>query len=134
MARTRRTMQREDAEEIAARALAFLASEPAQLSRFLALTGLEPADVRGRVGSPELLAAVRPAARALLDEALLERARRRALACPSPGTDDETLRCRAEVLRLSGQPADGSELLAALAGGPIACRAAGGSVASAVAP
>jgi hypothetical protein len=58
MARTGTTMQWEDAEEIAARALAFLASEPAQLSRFLALTGLEPADVRGRTGQPELLAAV----------------------------------------------------------------------------
>jgi hypothetical protein len=58
MARSRPTMQWEDAEEIAARALAFLASEPAQLSRFLALTGLEPADVRGRTGQPELLTAV----------------------------------------------------------------------------
>ena len=58
MARTRRTIEWEDAEAIAARALAFLASEPAQLARFLTLTGLEPADVRGRIGQPELLAAV----------------------------------------------------------------------------
>jgi hypothetical protein len=51
-------MQREAAEAIAARALAFLASEPAQLARFVALTGLEPADLRGRIDSAELLAAV----------------------------------------------------------------------------
>jgi hypothetical protein len=51
-------MQRQAAEEIATRALAFLAAEPAQLSRFLALTGLEPTDVRNQIDSPELLSAV----------------------------------------------------------------------------
>ena len=58
MAQTPQTMQWEAAEEIAARALAFLASEPAQLARFLALTGLKPADLCGQIDSPELLSAV----------------------------------------------------------------------------
>jgi uncharacterized protein DUF3572 len=51
-------MQWETAEEIAARALAFLAAEPARLARFLALTGLGPEDLRQQIGSPALLAAV----------------------------------------------------------------------------
>jgi len=58
MARAGRTMQWETAEEIAARALAFLAAEPARLARFLALTGLEPDDLRLQIGSPRVLAAV----------------------------------------------------------------------------
>jgi hypothetical protein len=58
MARIGRTIEWEDAEAIAARALAFLASEPRQLARFLALTGLGPDDLRRQIGSPELLAAV----------------------------------------------------------------------------
>jgi len=70
-------------------------------------------------------AAVRPAARSLLDAALLERARQRVADCPAADAlDDAGLRCRAEVLRFSGLPADGGGLLAALAGGPVACRAA----------
>jgi hypothetical protein len=51
-------MHRDTAEALAARALAFLAAEPAQLARFLALTGLGPDDIRRQIGSPELLAAV----------------------------------------------------------------------------
>lgn len=58
MARTGRTMQWQAAEAIAARALAFLAADPAQLARFLALTGLGPDDIRRQIGSPGLLAAV----------------------------------------------------------------------------
>jgi hypothetical protein len=58
MARTGHTMQWEAAEEIAVRALGFLAAEPAQLARFLALTGLEAGDLRERIDSPQLLAAV----------------------------------------------------------------------------
>jgi hypothetical protein len=57
MARTGRTMQRDTAEEIGARALAFLAGDPARLAQFLALTGLAPAGVRDRIDSPELLSA-----------------------------------------------------------------------------
>jgi hypothetical protein len=78
-----------------------------------------PADL----GAADLTAAVRAAAGALLDEALHTLAKERALACASAGQlDDASLRCRAEVRRLSGQPADGSDLLAALAGGRIDCR------------
>jgi hypothetical protein len=51
-------MQRDAAEAIAARALAFLAADPVQLARFLALTGLEAADIRGQIDSAELLSAV----------------------------------------------------------------------------
>jgi len=46
------------AEAIAAQALGFLAHEPRRLMAFLVATGLEPADVRQRVDSPEFLAAV----------------------------------------------------------------------------
>jgi Protein of unknown function (DUF3572) len=53
-----RALNREDAETIAVQALGFLAGEPQHFARFLALTGLEVADVRARAGSPELLAAV----------------------------------------------------------------------------
>ena len=48
----------EAAEDIAVQGLAFLAEEPARLSRFLTLTGLTPADIRARVQTPEFLAAV----------------------------------------------------------------------------
>jgi hypothetical protein len=51
-------MHWETAEEIAARALAFLAAEHRQLARFLELTGLQPEDVRERVDTPRLLSAV----------------------------------------------------------------------------
>jgi hypothetical protein len=51
-------MQWEAAEVLAARALAFLAAEPGQLARFLALTGLGPDDIRRQIGSPELFTAV----------------------------------------------------------------------------
>lgn len=48
----------ERAESIALQALAFLASEPDRLARFLALTGIGPADLRAAVEKPETLAAV----------------------------------------------------------------------------
>ncbi len=48
----------DQAEAIALRALAFLAEEPARLSRFLALTGMEPQDLRSAAGHGETLAAV----------------------------------------------------------------------------
>ena len=46
------------AEAIAIAALGFLAGDPERLTRFLTLTGLGPADLRQRAGSPEVLAAV----------------------------------------------------------------------------
>ena len=55
---TARKLNLETAGAIAAEALAFLAAEPARLSRFLVLTGLGPDDVRERIGTPELLSAV----------------------------------------------------------------------------
>ena len=82
---------------------------------------LEPPPAR--FGTAQLTVAVRAAAEELLRASLLARATERAQACPDAGrTDDAALRCRAEVRRFSGLPADGSDLLAALAGGPIACR------------
>ena len=51
-------LNREAAETIAAQGLAFLSAEPALLARFLALTGLQPADLKARLGSGEVLAAV----------------------------------------------------------------------------
>jgi len=58
MVRLRQPLQLETAEDIAVQALAFLAAEPARLSRFLTLTGLEPDEVRGQIDTPELLSAV----------------------------------------------------------------------------
>jgi hypothetical protein len=58
MRRSRPSLTRPAAEAVAAQGLAFLAQEPARLSRFLALTGLGPDDVRARMGAPELLTAV----------------------------------------------------------------------------
>ena len=54
----RRTVTREAAEGIAAQGLAFLAEDPARLSRFLAVTGLAPDQIRAQVEAPEFLAAV----------------------------------------------------------------------------
>ena len=51
-------MTLEEAESIAAQGLGFLAEDPARLSRFLTLTGLQPDEVRGRANTPEFLAAV----------------------------------------------------------------------------
>jgi len=46
------------AEAIALQGLAFLAEEPARFLRFLALTGLEPGEVRARAGTAPLSLAV----------------------------------------------------------------------------
>ena len=43
------------AETWALRALAWLLSEPARAARFVALTGIEPADLRARAGTPEVM-------------------------------------------------------------------------------
>ena len=58
MFRKRQALTREAAEGIAAQGLAFLAEEPARLSRFLAVTGLTPDEIRAQVETPEFLAAV----------------------------------------------------------------------------
>ena len=51
-------MERSAAETFALKALAFLAGEAESLGRFLALSGLDPQDLRERVDDPLLLAAV----------------------------------------------------------------------------
>ncbi len=56
--RNTRTMDREMAEVLAARGLAFLAEEPVRLRRFLLTSGLEPDDLRARAGTPDMLLAV----------------------------------------------------------------------------
>lgn len=48
----------QDPEAIAISALAFLASDPERLGRFLALTGLGPAEIRAAAQSPGFLAGV----------------------------------------------------------------------------
>jgi Protein of unknown function (DUF3572) len=51
-------LDREMAETIAAQGLAFLAADAERLARFLALTGLQPAELAARVGATEVLSAV----------------------------------------------------------------------------
>jgi Protein of unknown function (DUF3572) len=46
------------AEDVAVQGLAFLAAEPARLSHFLTLTGLEPGDIRAQAQAPWFLASV----------------------------------------------------------------------------
>ncbi len=49
--------QTNDAEAVALRALGWVLGENIRAGRFLALTGLEPAALRERIGEPTLLAA-----------------------------------------------------------------------------
>ena len=51
-------MDADQAEAVALSALAFLAADMQRLGRFLALTGLGPAELRTKARSPRLLAAV----------------------------------------------------------------------------
>jgi hypothetical protein len=46
------------AETLALKALAYLAQSTEELERFVALTGVTPANLRARAGDPEILAAV----------------------------------------------------------------------------
>jgi hypothetical protein len=69
MHRTNESLTRDSAEDIAVQALAFLAAEPARLTRFLGLTGLAPQDIRAQVNRPQFLAAVLE--HVLADESLL---------------------------------------------------------------
>jgi hypothetical protein len=69
MHRTIAAPTRETAEAIAVQGLAFLAAEPARLSRFLVLTGLTPAQVRAQAQEPQFLAGVLE--HLLADESLL---------------------------------------------------------------
>ena len=51
-------LAKHDAERIAVDALAYIAGEPELLDRFLALTGLDPAEIRQSAGEPGFLAGV----------------------------------------------------------------------------
>lgn len=50
-------LSKDDAEALALQVLAFLLADSAQSSRFLALTGITPDDLRQAAGSPELQSA-----------------------------------------------------------------------------
>lgn len=65
----RRLRTEHDAEALAIEALAFLAGDGERLSRFLAITGLEPASLRLAAAEPGFLAGVLD--HVLGDEALL---------------------------------------------------------------
>ena len=54
----RDTLTKDRAETIALQALAYLASEPDKIERFLAASGLEIADLRDKAGDPDLLCSV----------------------------------------------------------------------------
>jgi hypothetical protein len=58
-----------DAEMIAINALRFLAGRPEELGRFMALSGIDPADLRGLAGDTDFLGGVLDFL--LSDEALL---------------------------------------------------------------
>ncbi|HWV53325.1 MAG TPA: DUF3572 domain-containing protein [Pseudorhodoplanes sp.] len=51
-------LDRRDAESVAIQALSFLAADPARLGRFLAVTGIGPADIRQAARDPGFLAGV----------------------------------------------------------------------------
>jgi hypothetical protein len=50
--------QQHDAEDLAGRALGFLAADPERLGRFMDLTGLTPATIRAAAASPGFAVAV----------------------------------------------------------------------------
>lgn len=52
-----RTVAKQDAEVVALDALAWIVADPERAGRFLAVTGLEPADLRARAGTRGMLAA-----------------------------------------------------------------------------
>jgi hypothetical protein len=58
MSKLPKALPRDEAETLAIKALQFLASDPARLGRFLALTGIGPAELKASAGEPHLLAAV----------------------------------------------------------------------------
>lgn len=51
-------MQQDQAETVALQALGFLAGDEDRLARFLAMTGVGPEDLKGRIGDPAFLGAV----------------------------------------------------------------------------
>lgn len=69
MSKFPKALSRDDAETLGLSTLQFLASDPARLGRFLALTGIGPAELKASAGEPHLLAAVLD--HLLQDESLL---------------------------------------------------------------
>lgn len=69
MMKSRPQLDREEAEMLAIRALAFLARDADRLGRFLSLSGIGPAELRARADDPQLLAGV--IEHLLADETLL---------------------------------------------------------------
>ena len=53
----RKTPNEEEAEATAIKALAFLSGDAELLGRFLALTGLDPSDIRAMIADPSFLVA-----------------------------------------------------------------------------
>jgi hypothetical protein len=51
-------LQREDAETCAVQALGYIAADEGRLERFLAVTGVDPANLRAEAGRPQFLAGV----------------------------------------------------------------------------
>ncbi len=51
-------MQQEQAETIALRAVAYIMGEEDLSARFLAMTGMDGQDIKGRIGDPAFLGAV----------------------------------------------------------------------------
>jgi hypothetical protein len=58
MTRKREKPSRDEAEILAVAALSFLAEEPDRLGRFLAITGIEPENLRAAAGTPGFLPGV----------------------------------------------------------------------------
>ncbi len=84
-----------DAESIAIEALGFLAGDPERLTRFLALTGLEPDNVRDAARQPGFLTAVLD--HVASDEALL-------IACAQAiGRKPEAVAAAQQALSPSGE-------------------------------
>jgi hypothetical protein len=58
MVTQRRLRSREGAEALAVQAFSFIAGDPEQLGRFLAITGIEPDQIRAAAQEPHFLAGV----------------------------------------------------------------------------
>jgi len=58
MSKFPKALSRDEAETLGLNTLQFLAGDPARLGRFLALTGIGPAELKASAGEPHLLAAV----------------------------------------------------------------------------
>ena len=99
--RTRGTdhQRKEAAEALCLRALSFLVEDPERLSRFLALTGLGPEELRARASDPALLGGVLD--HLLADERLLLAFRKQ------PASSPRNRRARGRCCRARRRPTKG---------------------------